>query len=60
MCDEAVNIYHSTIQFIPDCYKTREMCDKEVNKCFLAFVYIFDQYKTQEICDRAIYENPLY
>ena len=59
MCDEAVNIYHSTIQFIPDCYKTQEMCDKGVNKCFPAFVYIFDQYKTQGICDRAIYENPL-
>ena len=57
MCDKAINTYHSTIQFVPDCYKTQEMCDQTVNKCFLAFAYIPDQYKNQEMCDRAISED---
>ena len=26
-CDKAVNTYHSTIEFVPDRYKTQEMCD---------------------------------
>ena len=38
--DTAVNSYHSTIQFVPDCYKTHEMCDKAINRCFLIFIYI--------------------
>ena len=28
MCDEAVNTYHSTIRFAPECYTTQEICDK--------------------------------
>ena len=54
MCYKAVNTYHSTIQFVPDCFKTQEMSDKAVNKCFLAFIFIPDRDKTQEMCDRAV------
>ena len=38
MCDKAVKTYDSTIQFVPDCYKTQEMCDKTVNRCFVVFI----------------------
>ena len=31
MCDKAVNTHPSTIQFVPECYKTQEMFDKAVN-----------------------------
>ena len=53
MSDKAVNTYHSTKQFVPECYKTQEMCDKAVNRCFLLmFMYVLipDCYKTQEMC----------
>ena len=39
MYEKSVNTYHSTIQFVLDCYKTQEMCDKDANKCFLAFTF---------------------
>ena len=34
MCDKAVDTYPSTIQFVPECYKTQEMCYKAVHRCF--------------------------
>ena len=37
----------TTIQFVPDCYKTQEICDKTVTRCFHSFIYIPDRYKTQ-------------
>ena len=55
MCDEAVDTYHSTIQFVRDCYSTQEMCDQAINRC--AFAYIPDWYKTQEMCVRVVSEN---
>ena len=35
MCNKAVNTHPSTIQFVPECYKTQEISDKTVNMCFL-------------------------
>ena len=46
------NTYHSTIQFVLDCYKTQEMCDKDANKCFLAFTFFPSWYETQEITEK--------
>ena len=51
MCDKAVNTYPSTIEYVPDQFKSQEMCDKAVNKCFFAFDSIPDWYKTQEMFD---------
>ena len=59
ICDKAVNTYHSTIKFIPECFTTKEMCDKAVNRCFLVFHFIPDWYKTQEMCNRVVYEDPV-
>ena len=42
MYDKAANTHSSTIQFVPEYYKTQEMCDEAFNKCFLAFIYILD------------------
>ena len=39
MCDKVANTHPSTIQFVPDCYKTQEICDEAFNKCF---VEVFD------------------
>ena len=57
MCDKAVNTYHSTIQFVPDCYKAQEMGDKAVNKCFLAFFIFLIDIKLKK-CVTAISEDP--
>ena len=40
MCDKDVNTYYSTIQFVPECYKTQ-------------LVYCSNRYKTQRMCDEA-------
>ena len=42
MCDKTVNSYCSTVQFVPDSNKTKEMCDKAANRCFLLFIHILD------------------
>ena len=34
MCDEAIDDYSPTIQFVPECYKTQKMCDKAINIFF--------------------------
>ena len=59
MCDKAVNIYPSTIKFVPKCLLTKKMCDKVINTYFFAFDSVPDWIKTQAICDRVVYENLL-
>ena len=58
MCKKAVNISSSAIQFVPECYKTREMCDKSVPKDPFMLKYSDDRYKNQEMCDKAFSEEP--
>ena len=58
MCDKAINTHSSTIQFVPESYKTQEMCDKTFNKSFFAFTYILDRYKTQDMCEPVVSEDP--
>ena len=38
MGDKAVDTHPSTIQFVPEWYRTQEMCDKTVNRCFLYLI----------------------
>ena len=45
MCDKAFDNYPSTIQYVPEYYKTHEMF-KAVHRCFFVFDSIPDQYKT--------------
>ena len=54
MCHKAVITHSSTIQFVPECYKTQKMCFKAVNICFFIFDFIPDQYKTRKMCDEAV------
>ena len=58
MCKKAVNISSSAIQFVPECYKTREICDKSVPKDPFMLKYSDDRYKNQEMCDKAFSEEP--
>ena len=37
ICNRAVSTYPSTIQFVPDQFKTQEMCIKAVDTCPFAF-----------------------
>ena len=54
MCDKATDLYLSTIQFIPECYKTQEMCNKVAHTCFFLFYFFHDPFKTHKICDEAV------
>ena len=54
MCDKAVNTYNSTIQFVPDCYRTQEMCDRALFEDLFTLLPCPDRYKTQKMCDEAI------
>ena len=46
MCNKAFDIYPSTIEYVPDWYRTREMCIGAVNTCSCVFDSVPDQYKT--------------
>ena len=54
MCEKAVNIYDSTIQFVPDCYKTQKMCDKVICEDHFMIVNDPDRYKTQGRSDKVV------
>ena len=34
MCDKAIDIYPSTINFVPECFMIQEMCVKAVDRVF--------------------------
>ena len=57
MCDKIVNTHSSTIEFVPECFKTQKMCDKAFNKCFLVFFIFLIDIKNQEMCDRTISDD---
>ena len=42
MCDKAVNTYPSTVQLVPDQFKTQRMCDKADNSCPFVFDSVSD------------------
>ena len=48
ICDKAVSTYPSTVQFVPNCYKTQEMCDEAFKKYFIEFIDIPYWYKTHK------------
>ena len=54
MCDKAVNTHLSTIQFVPECYKTQEMYHKDVNGFFFYFILVLIGIKLN---DRVASEN---
>ena len=45
MCDKGVSTHSSTIQFIPECYKTQELCYKVISDDPFSIRYAPDQYK---------------
>ena len=56
MCNESINIHPSTIQFVPECYKTQEMCHKALKNIFRIWFY---ECNAQEMCEKVISENPV-
>ena len=57
MCDEAIDIYPSTIKWLLECFMAQGKCYKAVNRCFLDFHSIPDRYKAQEMCDGVVSED---
>ena len=58
MCDKAVDTYHSTIKFVPECHKTQEMCDKAVDT-FLYFIIFLIDIKCKE-CVTELFLKPIF
>ena len=58
MCDKAVSAHPSTIQFVPECYKTQEMCDKAVNRCFLYLILFLISKILKKYVRRVVSEVP--
>ena len=52
MCDKGVETYLSTIQFVPDRFKTQDMCGKTVDTCPFVFDSVPDRYITQVLPDK--------
>ena len=48
MCDEAVDNYSYTLEFVPDCHKTQKLCDKAVDTYPSAIQFVPECYKTQK------------
>ena len=48
ICDDAVDDYPSTTQFVPECNKTQEMYDKSVNTFFFNSVMFLINIKSQK------------
>ena len=58
MCDKVANTYPSTIEYVPDRFKTQEMCDKAVDKCHFVFDSVPDQFKTLKMCNKIVSDDP--
>ena len=54
MCNQAVDNYAHTLEFVPEHYKTQEICDKVVNTYPSTIKFVPECYKTQELCDKAV------
>ena len=46
MCNKAVGIYSTAMQFVPECYTSQEIYDKAVDACYFVFDSVPDQYMT--------------
>ena len=60
MCGKAVNSHFSTMKFVPECLKLRNMCYKAVHRYFFSIKSIPDQYKTQEISNIVVSLYPFF
>ena len=58
MCDKVVNTHCSTIQFVPECWKTQKGVIKLLTNVTCIFWYSWSKRKTQEMCDRIISDDP--
>ena len=60
MCGKAVNSHLSTMKFVPESLKLRNMCYKAVHRYFFSIRSIPDQYKTQEISNIVVSLYPFF
>ena len=54
MSNKGVDNYVLALQFVPDCYKTKEMCKKVANTSPSAIHFASDCYKTESLCAKAV------
>ena len=54
MCDKAVNTHSSTIEYVPDQFKTQEKFDKIISDDPFKLKFCYLKYKSQDICNKAV------
>ena len=54
MCNKAVEFDPSSLQFVPDIFKTQDMCDKALEADPWSFEYAPDHFKTQDMCEKEV------
>ena len=58
MCDKAILENGGTSEFVPDCYKNKQMCDEAVDNYSHALKFVLDCYMTQEMYDKPLHTPP--
>ena len=56
MCNKAVDASSSAIQFVPECYKTREICDKAVDDFLPTLKFVPNWFISNKILE-GFYDN---
>ena len=59
MCEKAMHRKPFSLEFVPDCFKTKQMCREAVEIGLQSLVYVPDSYKTQELFNEAVDVGPL-
>ena len=54
MCDKVVGDDPSSLQYVPNHFKTQKMCKKVVEKNSWYLGHVPDQYKTEEMCNKPV------
>ena len=54
MCNKAIENYPHALEYVPECYTTKEMCHRVVHRCFFVFDSLPDKCKTRDICNLAV------
>ena len=54
MCDEAVDNFLSTIEYVPGWFNTQKLWYKIISEYLFAIRHVSDQYKTRQMSDKAV------
>ena len=53
MCNKAVDNYNHALEFVTECYKTKNMCDKDVDT-YPSTINFFSECFMTQMCDKVV------